>query len=117
MSRLRVQNQKSVLIGLNTSGTPWKWNGFPVLDLETTTRQLGYWVVNRDTIKDNWDIRIGKIQRRLKVATTMSNSDNTVQRVVLPSILYTGNIFTPKEVLAKLKNLHNQFDEDNKYKT
>eukprot|EP00644_Phytophthora_capsici_P008443 jgi/Phyca11/114367/e_gw1.26.257.1 len=114
MSGLHVQNQKSVLIGLNTRDVPHQWNGFPVLDPQATTRQLGYWVGNRDTTMDNWDIRIGKIQRRLRVATTMSNSVSqriTLFNVVaLPSILYTGKQFLPsKEVLTKLENLQKQF--------
>ncbi|EGZ17916.1 hypothetical protein PHYSODRAFT_375482, partial [Phytophthora sojae] len=114
LSGLRVQPQKSVLMGLNTYGNPQRWNGFPVLSPAATTRQLGYWVGNLMSASANWNIRLEKLQRRLCIATSISNS--VAQRVLLfnvvalPGILYTGKQFIPsKATLRQLTNLQKQF--------
>lgn len=60
LSGLCVQRQKSILIDFNKANTPIKWNGYPVLQPHETTRQLGYWVGNRDTTTENWQIRLKK---------------------------------------------------------
>lgn len=89
-------------------------DGFTVLSSTASTRQLGYWIGNRNTNSENWSIRIEKIQRRLRIATTITNS--VAQRVTLlnaialPAILFTGKQFIPsRNNLRKLVNLQKQF--------